>query len=41
MAPFGKLVDVLSAPFTKRDGLEGYAVPAPSDFGPYNTFCGT
>jgi uncharacterized protein YdiU (UPF0061 family) len=41
MAPFGKLLEVLSAPFTKRDGLERYEEPAPSDFGPYKTFCGT
>jgi uncharacterized protein YdiU (UPF0061 family) len=41
MAPFTKLLEVLSAPFTKRDGLENFEGPAPSDFGPYKTFCGT
>jgi len=41
MGPFNALLDVLSAPFTKRDGLDKYALPAPSDFGPFKTFCGT
>ena len=41
MAPFAKLLKVLSAPFSKRDGLETFEGPAPSDFGPYKTFCGT
>ena len=41
MSLFSKLLDVLSDPFTKRDGLEGYEGPAPDDFGPYKTFCGT
>lgn len=41
MAVFTKLLDVLSAPFNKRDGLDDFEGPAPSDFGPYQTFCGT
>ena len=41
MAPFEALLSVISDPFTERDGLEAYARPAPSDFGPYVTFCGT
>ncbi len=41
MAPYRKLLEVLSDPFTKRDGLEGFEGPAPCDFGPYKTFCGT
>jgi len=41
MAAFTKLLNVLSAPFTKRAGLESFEGPAPSDFGPYQTFCGT
>ena len=41
MVPYRKLLDVLSDPFTNRDGLEGFEGPAPSDFGPYKTFCGT
>jgi protein adenylyltransferase len=40
-APFVKLLDVLSDPFRKRDGLEEYETPAPDDFGTYQTFCGT
>lgn len=40
-APFYKLLDVLSDPFCKRDGLEEYETPAPDDFGAYQTFCGT
>ena len=41
LAPIRKLLDVLSDPFTRRPGLGRYAEPAPSDFGPYVTFCGT
>ena len=41
MQPFATLLDVLSDPFTKRDGLDKFALPAPSDFGPFKTFCGT
>jgi uncharacterized protein YdiU (UPF0061 family) len=41
MTPFTKLLNVLSAPFAKRDGFESFEGPAPSDFGPYQTFCGT
>jgi len=41
MVVFNTLLDVLSDPFTKRDGLEGFEEPAPDDFGPYTTFCGT
>jgi uncharacterized protein YdiU (UPF0061 family) len=41
IAPFTKLLEVLSAPFTKRDGHDGFEGPAPSGFGPYQTFCGT
>lgn len=39
--PFEKLMTVLAKPFEQREGLEEYAVPAPSDFGAYKTFCGT
>ncbi|UZE94543.1 protein adenylyltransferase SelO [Alkalimarinus alittae] len=39
--PFEKLIEVLAQPFTKREGLEEYAVPAPLDASPYKTFCGT
>ena len=40
-APFNRLLEVLSDPFTERAGLEAFAEPAPADFGPYRTFCGT
>ena len=36
-----RLLDVVRDPFTERPGLERYAEPAPTDFGPYQTFCGT
>ena len=36
-----KLLAVLKDPFTERDGLDSYSKPAPEDFGPYRTFCGT
>ncbi|SFR48321.1 protein adenylyltransferase SelO [Litoreibacter janthinus] len=41
MSLLSKLLEVLADPFTNRDGLEGYEGPAPDDFGPYKTFCGT
>jgi uncharacterized protein YdiU (UPF0061 family) len=41
MAPFDRLLGVLKTPFTVQDGAEAYALPAPTDFGPYRTFCGT
>ncbi|MDZ4134252.1 MAG: hypothetical protein U1D06_01480, partial [Paracoccaceae bacterium] len=41
LAPFGKLLEVLSAPFHVRAGLDVYSLPAPGGFGPYRTFCGT
>jgi len=39
--PFHEMLDVLSRPFAERQGLETFAEPAPSGFGPYQTFCGT
>ncbi|MEO5900857.1 MAG: protein adenylyltransferase SelO [Ilumatobacteraceae bacterium] len=41
MEPFDRLVDVISAPFDERPGLERFAMPAPSSFTDYRTFCGT
>lgn len=41
IAPFERLKRVLSQPFVQQDGCEDYALPAPDDFGPYMTFCGT
>ncbi len=38
---FQKLLGVLAAPFSAREGLESYAQPAPESFGAYKTFCGT
>jgi len=38
---FEKLMTVLASPFEEGEGLDAYAVPAPSDFPPYRTFCGT
>ena len=39
--PFERLLTVLASPYEKRTGLEKYASPAPKEFGPYKTFCGT
>jgi uncharacterized protein YdiU (UPF0061 family) len=41
LAPFERLLAVLEDPFTERPGLEVFALGAPSDFGPYTTYCGT
>ncbi|WP_027332013.1 protein adenylyltransferase SelO [Mycolicibacterium tusciae] len=41
LAPLGKLLEAISAPYDERDGLQRYAEPAPEDFGKYRTFCGT
>ncbi|GAA4603868.1 uncharacterized protein YdiU (UPF0061 family) [Actinoplanes octamycinicus] len=41
LAPVERLVEVVAAPFEERPGLARYADPAPGDFGPYRTFCGT
>ena len=35
------LVAVVSDPFVERPDAAAYAGPAPADFGPYRTFCGT
>jgi uncharacterized protein YdiU (UPF0061 family) len=39
--PLQRLLDAVTRPFDERPGLERYAAPAPDDFGPYRTFCGT
>ncbi|MDQ2737353.1 MAG: protein adenylyltransferase SelO family protein, partial [Actinomycetota bacterium] len=39
--PLEHLLDALATPYDQRPGLERYAAPAPSDFGDYQTFCGT
>lgn len=41
LEPLRKLLDAVTRPYDERPGLEAYAAPAPVDFGPYRTFCGT
>ena len=41
LAPLERLLDATGSPFSERPGLDRYAAPAPEDFGPYQTFCGT
>lgn len=41
MAPFNALLTVLEHPFDALAGRERYALPAPSGFGRYRTYCGT
>jgi serine/tyrosine/threonine adenylyltransferase len=36
-----RLLVAVSDPYHERPGFERYAKPAPDDFGPYQTFCGT
>ncbi|MFK5690959.1 YdiU family protein [Ornithinimicrobium sp. LYQ92] len=39
--PLVRLLDAVTDPFRERPGLERYADPAPTDFGRYQTYCGT
>jgi serine/tyrosine/threonine adenylyltransferase len=41
LGPLERLLEVVTSPYEERPGLERYAAPAPEDFGPYRTFCGT
>jgi len=41
LEPFRTLMSVLERPFEVQPGRERYAEPAPAEFGPYTTFCGT
>jgi uncharacterized protein YdiU (UPF0061 family) len=41
LEPARRLLDLLADPFTARPGFDRFADPAPGDFGPYVTFCGT
>jgi uncharacterized protein YdiU (UPF0061 family) len=41
LSPFQQLLDAVTAPYDERHGFERYAAPAPPEFGPYQTFCGT
>ncbi len=40
-APFEALLHAVTRPFDTRPGQDRYALPPPTDFGPYTTFCGT
>ena len=39
--PLERLLNAVVSPYDKRPGLERYAAAAPTDFGAYQTFCGT
>ncbi len=39
--PLDQLLGAVAAPYQERPGLQRYAAAAPTDFGPYQTFCGT
>ncbi|OBA59463.1 hypothetical protein A5647_17610 [Mycobacterium sp. 1100029.7] len=41
LVPVRQLLEVVTAPYDERPGLERYASAAPEDFGTYQTFCGT
>ena len=41
MAPFQQLLAVAQSPFEERPEYSAFADPAPSDFGPHVTYCGT
>jgi uncharacterized protein YdiU (UPF0061 family) len=41
LGPVDRLLEAVTSPYRARPGLPGYADPAPDDFGPYRTFCGT
>lgn len=41
MAPFHALLAEVTDPFADRPGREAFALPAPTGFGDYVTFCGT
>jgi hypothetical protein len=41
MAPVEELMDAICHPYETRADLDRYALPAPAEFGPYRTFCGT
>ena len=41
LTPFHLLLEAVRRPYDERPGYERYALPAPADFGPYQTFCGT
>ena len=41
LGPFRAMLSALRDPFDDLPGREAYALPAPSGFGPYKTYCGT
>ena len=41
MAPWEQLLEVVRHPYSGRAEWQDFAKPAPEDFGPYTTFCGT
>jgi serine/tyrosine/threonine adenylyltransferase len=41
LGPLERLLVAVTDPYHERPGLKRYASPAPEDFGPYQTFCGT
>ncbi len=42
LAPFERLLDIVTQPFEERSGLERFAEPAPDEFNArFRTFCGT
>jgi uncharacterized protein YdiU (UPF0061 family) len=41
LGPLDRLLEATTSPFDERPNLERFAAPAPDDFGPYQTFCGT
>ena len=41
LGPFERLLEAVTLPYDQRPGLERHAEPAPDEFGPYRTFCGT
>ena len=41
LGPFATLLEAVTSPFEDVAGRERYAMAAPDDFGPYQTFCGT
>ncbi len=41
MRPFDALLEAVTQPYEERPSLADYASPAPPEFGPYKTFCGT
>ncbi len=41
LSAFRRLLSAVTQPFDPRPGYASYAEPAPPEFGPYRTFCGT